>query len=47
MGEKGDYTTMFNTGTIKKGGGHQKGVGVGNARYGRQEVWTPCPLMKQ
>lgn len=30
-----------------KGGSQQKGAGVGNARYGTQEVWTPCPLMKQ
>ena len=42
----GNYATLHNILQSKKGKREEakkKGAGAGIARYGRREVWTPCP----
>ena len=42
----GNYATLHNISQSKKGKREEakkKGAGAGIARYGRREIWTPCP----
>ena len=42
----GNYATLHNISQSKKGKRKEvkkKEAGAGIARYGRREVWTPCP----
>ena len=34
---RGNFATIINI-------TQSEGTGAGNARYGRREIWTPCPL---